>query len=93
MSAGEREALVKAKENADAAYADYRERVDSEGKAWAALGYGKVEKFDPRDLIGVVKDNWKSISAVGAAFGVPLAAADVGAFKTVVGLFKSLLPF
>lgn len=94
MSAGVREALQQAQAQADDGYAEYRQYVDSNGAAWAELGYGvSKKKFDPKGLVSLVKDNWGKIVVVASAFGIPLAAADTGAFKTVIDLFKGVVGF
>ena len=50
-------------------------------------------KFDLKKVKSLITDNWKTISAVGAGFGLPIAAADPGAFGKVFDLLTNFLPF
>ncbi len=97
MSAEVREALASAQVNAADAYNEWVGATKEEADAWAELGYivsfdvDKKSKLDT--VVGLVRDNWGKITAISAAFGVPLAAADVGAFTGVLGKLASLWPF
>ena len=86
--------LHAARANADHMYDEWVERTGGEEDAWAVLGYGlSADKPGFERITSLIKDNWGKISAVAAAFGVPLAAADVGAFTGILGKFASLWPF
>jgi hypothetical protein len=94
MSAGVRESLSKAKAAADEAYDEWLERVHEDTLKWSECGYGNVEShaLSTESLKTFAKDNWGKLATLGAAFGVPVAVSDTGAFGTVLGLFKTLLP-
>ena len=94
MSAGVRESLSKAKAAADTAYDKWVETVNEDTLKWGEFGYSNVESniFDIENLKKLAKANWGKLAAVGAAFGIPIAVSDTGAFGTVLGLFKTLIP-
>ncbi len=88
------EGLLEAKENADRLYGEWIKRYKEESDVWSELGYGTpVAKLSLHHITELVKGNWGKITAISAAFGVPLAAADVGAFTGVLGKLASLWPF
>ncbi len=75
-----------AKAEADKAHALYIKA----GEGWAVAGYGvDKSKMNLKGLIALVKKNWKTISAVAAAFGIPIGLADSGAFSKIL----DFLPF
>jgi hypothetical protein len=94
MSEGVRESLSKAKAAADKAYDEWLERIHEDTLKWGEVGYSKVEShtLSIGNLKSLAKANWGKLAALGAAFGVPIAASDTGAFGTVLGLVKTLLP-
>lgn len=93
MSAGAREALAKAQANASEAYSEYAQIRKLDDEAWAKLGYGiSQEKLEPKKLLGLIKKHWKSISAVGVAFGLPTLSAGPGAFQKVFDLLGNFWP-
>ena len=94
MSAGVRESLSKAKAAADQAYDKWLETVHEDTLQWNESGYNKVEShsLSIESLKTFTTANWGKLVTLGAAFGIPVAAADTGAFGTVIGLAKTLLP-
>jgi len=94
MSAGVRESLSKAKAAADTAYDDWLEKVHEDTLKWSECGYNKVEShtLNIGNLKMFAKANWGKIATVGAALGIPIAVSDTGAFGTVIGLVKTLIP-
>jgi hypothetical protein len=94
MSAGVRESLSKAQAAADEAYDKWVETVNEDKLKWGEFGYSNVESniFDIGNLKKFAKANWGKIATVSAALGIPLAVSDTGAFGTVIGLVKTLLP-
>jgi hypothetical protein len=94
MSAGVRESLSKAKSAADKAYDEWLEKVHEDTLQWNECGYSKVEShaLSIESLKTFTTANWGKLVALGAAFGIPVAASDTGAFGTVFGLVKTLLP-
>jgi hypothetical protein len=94
MSAGVRESLSKAKAAADEAYDEWLEKVHEDTLKWGEFGYSNAESniFDIENLKELAKANWGKLATVGAAFGIPIAVSDTGAFGTVLGLFKTLIP-
>ena len=94
MSAGVRESLSKAKAAADKAYDEWLEKVHEDTLQWNESGSSKVgsHNLSIESLKTFTTANWGKLVALGAAFGVPLAVSDTGAFGTVIGLVKTLLP-
>ena len=94
MSAGVRESLSKAQAAADQAYAKWLETVHEDTVKWGEFGYSttKSKILSIESLKTLAKDNWGKLAIIGAAFGVPVATSDTGAFGTVFGLLKTLLP-
>jgi len=94
MSEGVRESLSKAKAAADKAYDEWIERIHEDTLKWGEVGYSNVEShvFSIGNLKTLAKANWGKLVALGAAFGVPVAVSDTGAFGTVLSLVKTLLP-
>jgi hypothetical protein len=94
MSAGIRESLSKAKAAADQAYDEWVETVHEDMLKWDECGYSKVEShaLSIGNLKTFATANWGKLATLGAAFGIPVAASDTGAFGTVIGLAKTLLP-
>ena len=94
MSAGVRESLSKAKSAADKAYDEWLEKVHEDTLQWNECGYSKAEShaLSIESLKTFTTANWGKLVALGAAFGVPVAVSDTGAFGTVLSLVKTLLP-
>ena len=93
MSAGARESLVKAQTSATEAYDKWMAHRNQEDEAWTDAGfYAAPETLSVARVEGFVEQNWGKIAAVGAAFGLPVIASDTGAFATVLGLVKTLIP-
>jgi hypothetical protein len=94
MSAGVRESLSKAQAAADQAYDKWLETVHEDTVKWGEFGYSNAEShvFSIESLKTLAKANWGKLATLGAAFGVPVAVSDTGAFGTVIGLAKTLLP-
>lgn len=95
MSISAREALSIAKEEADKAHEAYVISRDLADKEWNKLGYGTKPTATVSSLIkikGLITDNWKAISAAGVAFGIPVGAADPGAFSKLFGIVRYFLP-
>ena len=94
MSAGVRESLSKAKAAADKAYDEWLEKVHEDTLQWNECGYSKAEShaLSIENLKTFTTANWGKIATVGAAIGIPIAVSDTGAFGTVLGLFKTLIP-
>ncbi len=94
MSSEAREALATAQENANKAYDDWMTRLNNEKTAWLTLGYGDSKtKLDINKIKSLITKNWKTITAVGAAFGVPIGIADSGSFNKVFDLLSNFWPF
>jgi hypothetical protein len=94
MSAGVRESLSKAKAAADQAYDEWLEKIHEDTLKWGEVGYSNTEShaLSIGNLKTFATANWGKLATLGAAFGIPVAAADTGAFGTVIGLAKTLLP-
>jgi len=94
MSSGVRESLSKAKVAADKAYDEWLEKVHEDTLQWNESGYSKAgsHALSIESLKTFTTANWGKLIALGAAFGIPVAASDTGAFGTVFGLVKTLLP-
>ena len=94
MSAGVRESLSKAQAAADQAYDEWLEKVHEDMLKWEEFGYSNAKShvLSIESLKTLAKANWGKLATLGAAFGVPVAVSDTGAFGTVLGLVKTLLP-
>jgi hypothetical protein len=93
MSAGVRESLGKAQTSATEAYDKWVAHRSQEDEAWADAGFrAESETLSVARFEGFVEQNWGKIATVGAAFGLPVIASDTGAFATVLGLVKTLIP-
>ena len=93
MSAGARENLGKAEASATEAYDKWVAHRNQEDEAWDDAGFNAgPETFSVARFEGFVEQNWGKIAAVGAAFGIPVITSDTGAFATVLGLVKTLIP-
>lgn len=76
------------KSTAEAVDAARAEIVEIEAKYVALYGDDSV-KENVKGVFKFASDNWGKIMSVATAFGVPIAAADPGAFEGVFGLVKS----
>jgi hypothetical protein len=94
MSAGVRESLSKAQAAADQAYDEWLEKVHEDTLKWGEFGYSNAGSYSLsiENLQTLAKANWGKLATLGAAFGIPVAVSDTGAFGTVLGLVKTLLP-
>ena len=94
MSEGVRESLSKAKAAADKAYDEWLERIHEDTLKWGEVGYSNTEShaLSIESLKTFTTANWGKLVTLGAALGIPLAVSDTGAFGTVIGLAKTLLP-
>ena len=94
MSEGARESLSKAKAAADTAYDEWLEKIHEDTLKCGEVGYSKVEShaLSIESLKTFTTANWGKLVALGAAFGIPVAVSDTGAFGTVLSLVKTLLP-
>ena len=94
MSEGARESLSKAKAAADKAYDEWLERIHEDKLKWGEVGYSNIEShvLSIESLKTFTTANWGKLVTLGAALGIPLAVSDTGAFGTVIGLVKTLLP-
>lgn len=70
---------------------EQKEQFAEAEKAYNAL-MGKT-KVTPEKLTALLKDNWGKIASIAAAFGIPLGAADPGAFSGIISKFSGLLSF
>jgi hypothetical protein len=81
------EDLLEAQEVVRVEYDEWKD----EGIVWERLGYLNAKPH--LEIPQLLKDNWKTITGVAAAAGLPIVAADSGAFSGVLGVLKMFIPF
>jgi hypothetical protein len=81
------------KGNLDAEYAKFRAYADQVEAKYAALSGKQPLAGSLTKLVPFIKDHWKEISVVAAAAGIPIGAADPGAFTGILSSVSGLWPF